>query len=235
MVLVVAWGFLCLSVCLVVSSHSRTLIYSNLGFSGVRYQRQHVIVYPTRRRRKVSASSRDVNDFDVFDSSLESNFDGEDVDQDANTVFAKLLQSQLEIVVTATNADFAAMFVDAGGGSDANVGTMLMVCCYPPEGQDDDFDTSLGEQPLPGEARYSIPSPYRRIGSGASSVVTLGILQTLSSSKPQQQHSSESPSSSYDDYNDRVCSSVARSLGVSIVMEMVTHRTLNVTPSHNLQ
>ena len=127
------------------------------------------------------------------------------------------------------------MFVDAGGGSDANVGTMLMVCCYPPEGQDDDFDTSLGEQPLPGEARYSIPSPYRRIGGGSSSVVTLGILQTLSSPKTQQQHSSESSSSSYDDYNDRVCSSVARSLGVSIVMEMVTHRTLNVTPSHNLQ
>ena len=161
-----------------------------------------------------------MNDFDVFDD--------EDVDQDANTVFAKLLQSQLEIVVTATNADFAAMFVDAGGGSDANVGSMLMVCCYPPEGQDDDFDTSLGEQPLPGEARYSIPSPYRRIGGGSSSVVTLGILQTLSSSKPQQQHSSEL-SSSYDDYNDRVCSSVARSLGVSIIMEMVMHRTLSDT------
>lgn len=161
-----------------------------------------------------------MNDFDVFDSSLEENIDGDDIDQDANTVFAKLLQSQLEIVVQATEADSAALFVDAGGGSDTNVGSMLMVCCYPPEGQDDDFDTSLGEQPLLGEARYSIPSPYRRVGGGSSSVVTLGIIQTLSPPKPHQQQSSGL--SSADSYNDRVCSSVARSLGVSIVMEMVS-------------
>jgi len=173
-----------------------------------------------------------VDDFEVFDSSLETNFGHEDVDEDANTIFAKLLQSQLEIIVTATSVESAAIFVDAGGGSDTNLGSMLMVCCYPPEGQDDDFDTSLGEQPVPGEARYTIPSPYQqRNGGGSSSVVTLGILQTLSSSKPppqqQQHHSTEC-----DNYNDRVCSSVARSLGVSIVMEMVTHNTLsNVPPS----
>ena len=206
--------------CLIVCSHSRTLIYSNLGFSGWRCQRQHLqVAYNTRRRRKVPAATSG-DDFDVFDSSLEEIFDEDNDEHDANTVFAKLLQSQLEIVVTATNAESAAMFVDAGS-SDANVGSMLMVCCYPPEGQDNDFDTSLGEQPLPGEARYSIPSPYRRIGGGSSSVVTLGILQTLSSPKPQLLHSSDLSSSSGDSYNDRVCSSVARSLGVSIVMEMV--------------
>ena len=220
---------------LIVYSHSLTLICSNLGFSGLRCRtRQPLVVYQTsRRRRKVAASSKDVNDFDVFDSSLEENFDDENVEQDANTVFAKLLQSQLEIVVTATNAESAAMFVDAGNSAD--VGSMLMVCCYPPEGQDNDFDTSLGEQPLPGEARYSIPSPYRRIAGDSSSVVTLGILQTMSSPK-QQQYSSDSSSSSHDSYNDRVCSSVARSLGVSIVMEMVTypHISSNDTASHIL-
>ena len=196
--------------CLSLSSYTRTL-----GFSGWRCQ------YYIRRRRTVNAA------FSAADDGGQENDFDENIEQNANTVFAKLLQTQLEIVVSATNAISAALFVDAGSDTAQNGSSMLMVCCYPPMyEQDDDFDISLAEQLINGESRYTVPSPYRqRIGSGeSSSVITLGILQTLSPSKPLQLHSSESS------YNDRVCSSVARSLGVSIVMEMVTHCFI-VTPS----
>ena len=152
-----------------------------------------------RRKRLIVHLHYSFNDDDAF-----SNNGGLSDGDDPNAIFARLLESQLQIVVSSTTSavDSAAIYIDAGDHT--NNAAMQLISSYPPVEETDD-EIELSEMESPNESRYSIWYRDR----------TMGVLQLLH------------PGNTRPYGVCPVADAVAKSIGMSIAMEMARQSLLD--------
>lgn len=198
-------AFLLFTTCVECLSHAATVrhratvqrlrlgLYSDTLLPVISFRRRR----RTRQRLVVELQSS------IEDETVSNiNYGLRDID-DPNAIFARLLESQLQIVVSSAIADYAAIYIDAGDIT--NSAPMQLVSCYPPVEEEVDDEVVLSETELLNESRYSIW--YRDSA--------MGVLQLLRSdgSKPSSQ--------------SHVGEAVAKSIGMSIGMEMARQSLLD--------